>query len=340
MKIKILFLLIFFSQNLKAQYEFKGLKQSSPKDEGVNFLVDDIVLLGTDDSFIFKSTAAGRIAWYKNIYIKNVYQADYGLYNTTHNDKYYVSTSGNFQKGGIELFDLNSGTLLDSIKNKNHTAFKAVCFNKSGNLIYAVDDWGFLQILDLAKMKITFKKKISNIDTWSINISNNDSVLYIGTARSIILYSIFSKKVVKEIKGFHSEVTSLIFSSHGDYFATISNFDTIQVFNNDGNLFRKICTNDTSIYSITFDPGGNIIYFSPNGQIVEYCNYKQGNSIDTVKGDITSFMDSKNDKVLYISYPNPNPLNGDENLYLTTLDGYLFEYWFCRKWSDCHVVTK
>jgi len=51
-------------------------------------------------------------------------------------------------------------------------------------------------------------------------------------------------------------------------------------------------------------------------------------------------MDSKNDKVLYISYPNPNPLNGDENLYLTTLDGYLFEYWFCRKWSDCHVVTK
>jgi len=340
MKIKILFLLIFFSQNLKAQYEFQGLKQSSPKDEGVNFLVDDIVLLGTDDSFILKSTAAGRITWYKSIYIKNVYQADYGLYNTTHNDKYYVSTSGNFQKGGIELFDLNSGTLLDSIKNKNHTAFKAVCFNKSGNLIYAVDDWGFLQILDLAKMKITFKKKISNIDTWSINISNNDSVLYIGTARSIILYSIFSKKVVKEIKGFHSEVTSLIFSSHGDYFATISNFDTIQVFNNDGNLFRKICTNDTSIYSITFDPGGNIIYFSPNGQIVEYCNYKQGNSIDTVKGDITSFMDSKNDKVLYISYPNPNPLNGDENLYLTTLDGYLFEYWFCRKWSDCHVVTK
>ncbi len=324
-------------------------------------------LYDAEDSLILKSTSASRIAWWGTTNIKNYYETDFGLYNTTHNKYYYVATSGNFQKGAIEIFDLNDGTLLRTINNKNPTAFKAVCFNKSGNLLYAVDDWGYLQVLDFATMKIIFKKKISNnhmyslhisnndsvlglakMNTifkkkvfgnsmWSLNISNNDSVLYIGTENSIILYSIFSKKVIKEIKGFHAAVTSLILSKDGEYFAVVPDFDTIQVFNSKGKLFRKICTHNTSIYSITFDPDSNIIYFSPNARIVEYCNYKLGNSIDTVKNSSTEFMDSENDEVLQIlciSYPNL--LGGKKLLYVSTLEGYLFIYVFCRDWNDCH----
>lgn len=290
--LKFLILSIFiccFALCVKSQDTLRSYYQTSTKDALINTLVDELILLSaSDDSFIAKSSLTGIIAWQLTGRTKGdhlvFHQEDAGLYGTDYNEKYYGIATGDLRKGAIKIFDKTNGKLMFQVKNKNQAAFKDLKFSKKENIVYAVDDYGTIQIIDFisgrVQMQVSIAKGRSILDkqTWAITTTKDEKLILVSTVSEIIVYSLEGKRTLKRINySPQRDITEIIWSHDFEYFA-IAGDSIIRVYNNKVEEVKRIHL-PYRVQSVTFSPNSRWICFSNNGYGINYWSFLEGNDI-------------------------------------------------------------
>ncbi|KAK1442531.1 periodic tryptophan protein 2 [Babesia gibsoni] len=207
----------------------------------------------------------------------------------------YLVATGGFD-GKVKLWDTNSGICF--VTFSDHTAsVEAVCFTPQANAIITASLDGTVRAFDLFRYKNFRTLTASRVQFISVACDSSGSIVCAGSkgeAYSVFIWSLQSGKLLDELHGHSSAVTSVAFHPNIAYsgFLVSASWDKfINVWNIYGRADKGGATepllNSSSIVAIAFDPRDNNLLAAAVlcGQIVfwDLDNSEQIGTIDGIR---------------------------------------------------------
>ena len=157
--------------------------------------------------------------------------------------------------GAIFFYDFNRSRLLKQLQN----IITTIEIEPGGNFIYGGTTKGQLvriAIQDMNEEIIATNRDLSKI--LSLDISNDGNYLAFGSlSGGLVLYNLFTNKVISELHGHTARVSAVAFSNNGKRLATASWDHTIQIWNMedlDDLPYYLTDNGDSYAWDLTFSP--------------------------------------------------------------------------------------
>ncbi|MBP0000016.1 MAG: AAA-like domain-containing protein [Cyanobacteria bacterium SID2] len=182
-------------------------------------------------------------------------------------DGKYLATA--LSDGTIELWDLK-GNLLKSLQGHEGAVFD-LDFKRDCSLLASASNDTTIRLWDLSKLK-PYRSTIEDFqdDIKSLSLSSSQKFLATASSEGKIYFwdSEGHLKGTFQDGNDRSEIKAIIFDREDTKIATASQDGTVRLWDLKGNLMFKAQTGNVPIYSLSFQPDGNLIAVgSENGKV-------------------------------------------------------------------------